>query len=84
MNPERTFLVAKRLIAEYSGLTPIAIKGLQKLFIEKINQRAALKWFYENYDISTEEKLWDMAREKNILMDLMTWEQVLSGFSELY
>jgi len=49
-----------------------------------MNQREVLRWFSENYDITTKENIQDMAREKDILLNLTTWEQVPSGFPEIY
>jgi len=84
LNPQRTLSIARYPIAEYHGLSMVMIKSFQSLFIDKMNQREVLKWFSENYDISTKENIQDMAREKDILLNLSTWEQVPSGFPEIY
>ena len=84
LNPERTLLVARKLTAEYRGLSLIAIRSFQKLFIEKMDRREALGWFLENYNIAAKQKSEGIAREATILIDLTTWEQAPTGFPEIY
>ena len=40
--------------------------------------------YYKDISIETKEKIRDMAREKDILMDLTTWEEIPVGFPEIY
>jgi len=84
LNPRRTLLMAKWPTAEYGGLSPVTIRGFQKLFIEKMSQREVLRWFSENYDITTKESIQDMARDKAVLLDLAAWERVPSGLPDIY
>lgn len=84
LNPERTVFAAKGLVAEYRGLSLATIRSFKKLFIDKMSQRDVLRWFSDNYDIETKEKIRNMAREKDILMDLTTWEEIPAGFPEIY
>ena len=84
LNHERTLFAAKGLVAEYRGLSLATIKSFKKLFIDRMSQRDVLRWFSDDYVIETRESIRGMAREKDILMDLTTWEEIPTGFPEIY
>ena len=84
LNPEQTLLVARELRAEYRELSPVAMKSFQKLFIEKMDRREVLRWFFENYDVAAKQKFKGITTEGTILRDLTAWEQVPTGLSEIY
>ncbi len=84
LNTDRTVFTFRQLAAEYKDLSLMAIRGFQKLFMEKMNEKDVFRWFSENYDIATKEKIQAMGKEKTILAGLKTWEQIPEGFPEIY
>jgi pyruvate formate-lyase activating enzyme-like uncharacterized protein len=84
VNPGRKLLAIKRLEAKQKGLSLAAIRSFEKIFIEKKSEKETLRWFLENYDIASKKNIQDMARERDILMILSTWERVPEGFPEIY
>jgi pyruvate formate-lyase activating enzyme-like uncharacterized protein len=84
LNPGRTLFAVREQTSEHRDLSLMAVKGFQKLFIEKMNEREVFRWFSENYDITSKEKIKSMGKEKTILAKLKAWEQTPEGFPEIY
>jgi hypothetical protein len=84
LNPSKKIFLEKELVAQRKGLSEVAMQGFQKLFIENLNDREVLKSFYKKYDPKSKEGLREMQSEKEFLISLKIWEQLETGFPELY
>jgi pyruvate formate-lyase activating enzyme-like uncharacterized protein len=84
LNPENRFFINKVRIANQKFSNPVTIKSFQKLFVEKANEKAILKYFHSNYEVKTKADLMELRDESKKLLALKQWEQPETGFPEIY
>lgn len=81
LNSKKKAFVDRIHVGRQKELSPIGIESFRNLFIENMDSSDVMKYFFENYK---SESINDMKKEAEILLALMAWEEVESGFPEIY
>ena len=84
LNSNKKVFLKKQLVAQQKGLSTVALKSFQRLFIENMRDKDVLSHFFKEYTLKTKESAVEMKKEMNLLISFKRWEHVEPGFPELY
>jgi uncharacterized protein len=84
LNSNKKVFLVKELVKQQKGLSAVAMRSLQKLFLQNMKERPVLSHFYREYNLKTMGSLNNMKKEKALLMGLKTWERSETGLPELF
>ncbi|MDI6840104.1 MAG: 4Fe-4S cluster-binding domain-containing protein [bacterium] len=84
LNPNKKLFIRKELVYRVKGLSSLAIKSLQNLFIKNMNSGNVFKYFLNNINSKTKESINNMVKEIQLLKALKVWEHLEVGFPEIY
>jgi pyruvate formate-lyase activating enzyme-like uncharacterized protein len=76
--------IKRELVAQQKLSNRVAIETFQKIFIENMDYREALNYFYRNYKLKAKEDLNKLKKETQLLLSLKTYENLGVGLPELY
>ncbi len=84
LNSFRKLYVRKESIFEQKGVSLCAIKCILKLYIEHVELKDMVSYFYQNYPLTTKENVETMKKEMELIIFLKQWEELEVGFPEMY
>jgi hypothetical protein len=82
-NSNREFL-EKKPVTQPEKLSLTGAESFRKLFVQNMDETGAFKYFYENYNLRTKEGIKGMKKEAEILTTFKRWEQVETGFPDVF
>ncbi len=84
LNSLRKLYVRKVPIFEQKGVSLCTIKCILKLYIEHVELKNVVPYFYQNYPLTTKENVETMKKEMELLIFLKQWEELEVGFPQMY
>ncbi len=84
LNSLRKLSVQKVPIFEQKGVSLCTIKCILKLYIEHIELKNVVSYFYQNYPLRAKENVETMKKKMELIIFLKQWEELEVGFAQMY
>ena len=84
LSSKEKIFIKKELAFHKKLSSKVTIEAFQKIFIENIDWRKVLNYFYRNYELKNKESLNELKKEADALLALKKYENLDVGFSEIY